>query len=708
MTLRLLGKPASGRGQRSKKEDEDDEFFHWDLSNMSHRRKSASPSRNRTDSDDPKDLDRRIFVGNLPTDSMNREEMEIMFSKYGKITALSVFRRFGFVQYERKEDADAAVQGERGRMFKGSRLDINKAAERRNNRFKGQSKSSPPRRDGHSSRDARDLRDASAPRDYRDSRDSKDLRDARDLRVRDPRDSREPPTDSLYDRYRDARDTRNPYRVDVLDDYYRKREELYDRYKEPLDKHPEDRYKREDRRREELYRQYFDELQRKLDQDRRVDCSVIVSNKQSKEYAESVGRKIRDLGMLVDLIFLNTEVSLSQVLEDVTRGGTPFAIAITQQHQTHRSCTVNILFGTPQEHRNMPLADAMVLIARNFERYKVEKRDKEREDIARQAAKLSTDAFLRERAVALDEGLRAPPPSGIMALLNLLADNRYVTPEEIDKVIIYLRDRKERMLALTGEPISSQLSRPLGTNSGPALESSSTLASSQAMQVTPQLSSGAPAAQTPSSSQQELQAKILSLFNSGSSTSAVNANPTSSGATTAQGQSYGNVASVQRAAVQMDVSSIGQSVQRSQPIVNQHPGSLTQGEAVRSAASRPGPQSQMQNMYGQLRPQAPNNVAIQRPGAPVGINFANPSVQKALDTLIQSGPALSHLVNQTADVDENSLLIFCQYNPCLLQRHADEAMRNSCTCAGMEDLVLQFTCKGIKGRMVEASEVSEH
>lgn len=67
-----------------------------------------------------------------------------------------------------------------------------------------------------------------------------------------------------------------------------------------------------------------------------------------REYAESVGRKVRDLGMVVDLIFLNTEMKLMQALDDVSRGGSPFAIVITQQHQVHRSCTVNIMFGTPQ------------------------------------------------------------------------------------------------------------------------------------------------------------------------------------------------------------------------------------------------------------------------------------------------------------------------------------------------------------------------
>lgn len=46
--------------------------------------------------------------------------------------------------------------------------------------------------------------------------------------------------------------------------------------------HPAERLKREERRREELYRQYFEEIQRRFDAERPVDCSVIVVNKQTK------------------------------------------------------------------------------------------------------------------------------------------------------------------------------------------------------------------------------------------------------------------------------------------------------------------------------------------------------------------------------------------------------------------------------------------
>jgi len=43
-----------------------------------------------------------------------------------------------------------------------------------------------------------------------------------------------------------------------------------------------DRLKREEQRREELYRQYYEEIKRRFDAERPVDCSVIVVNKQTK------------------------------------------------------------------------------------------------------------------------------------------------------------------------------------------------------------------------------------------------------------------------------------------------------------------------------------------------------------------------------------------------------------------------------------------
>ncbi|XP_010288327.1 PREDICTED: nuclear receptor coactivator 5 [Phaethon lepturus] len=558
-------------------------------------------------------------------------------------------------------------------------------------------------RDGRNGRDSRDTRDVRA-RDMRDARDHRDPRDLRDPRdIRDPRDLRDPrdvrdlrdPREPLYDRYRDPRDVRNPrdvrdprdmrdprdplYRRDEaydrylrLEDYYRRKDDsYYDRYKEHFDRAPvnsegeskgcylfcpcgllSDRLKREERRREELYRQYYEEIKRRFDAERPVDCSVIVVNKQTKEYAESVGRKVRDLGMVVDLIFLNTEMSLTQALDDVSRGGSPFAIVITQQHQVHRSCTVNIMFGTPQEHRNMPQADAMVLVARNYERYKTESREKEREEIARQAAKMADEAVLqeRERPPPMEEGVRGGHPPGIQTLLNLLADNRYLTAEETDKVINYLRDRKERLLRGSSDSLQASLSRQsLGAPSGSSLGSQSSLPSSQAHQGSQPLVSAPSVPVSSSNPQQELQAKILSLFNSGAAAAAAVANSSSATSAGTSGstpnQNFSNVASGQARSAQMSAGNLNQAQQRLQTPSTQLP--ALQGPS-RNAGPRPGAPPQAQSLYGQHqnRLPAPGNVPAQRPVSS-GINFDNPSVQKALDTLIQSGPALSHLVSQT-------------------------------------------------------------
>uniref|UniRef100_K7G5I3 Nuclear receptor coactivator 5 n=1 Tax=Pelodiscus sinensis TaxID=13735 RepID=K7G5I3_PELSI len=685
----------------------------WNENKMARGRTSNSIKQSDfTNSTNPQDLERRLFVGNLPTDHMTREEMEEIFSKYGKIRALSMFHGYGFVQYERLEDVQAALDGEKGRLYKGYRLDINKAAERRNMN-KASSRSSPARREqyaygdgrdarrdrspirgsprreprdgrnGRDSRDGRDMRsrDVRDPRDARDHRDPRDLREPRDMRdprdlreprdMRDPRELREPrdardlrdPRDPVYERYRDVREPRDPeYRRDDaydrylrLEDYYRRKDDSYDRYRDHFDRAPlsaEERLKREERRREELYRQYFEEIKRRFESERPVDCSVIVVNKQTKEYAESVGRKVRDLGMVVDLIFLNTEMSLSQALEDVGRGGSPFAIVITQQHQVHRSCTVNIMFGTPQEHRNMPQADAMVLVARNYERYKAESREKEREEIARQAAKMADEAILqeRERPPPIEEGARGGHPPGIQSLLNLLADNRYLTAEETDKVINYLRERKERLLRGSSDSLQAPLSRQsLGVPSGSSMTSQTSLPSAQTHPSTQPLASAPPVTVSATNPQQELQAKILSLFNSGAAAAAAGAavaNSSSAVSTAASGgtqnQNYASVASSQARAVQLSAAGLNQAQQRTQAPVPQLP---ALPGSTRNAGPRPGAPQPPQVHYGQHqnRLPTPSNIAAQRPVSSSGINFDNPSVQKALDTLIQSGPALSHL-----------------------------------------------------------------
>ncbi|XP_070849959.1 nuclear receptor coactivator 5 isoform X1 [Chaetodon trifascialis] len=607
---------------------------------MSHRR-SRSPSPGRysrsCNSNDPRDLERRIFVGNLPTSDMEKKDLEELFSPYGKIVGVSMFRGFGFVQFERVEEAEAAKAAQKGRIYKGYKIDVNMAVERR--QAKPQSQQSPPRRALYSSYgDSKEPRprsrspvygrDGREPRNGRDGREPRDSRDGRDS-AREPRSgghSRDPdyryrssesrdkdlrgdPRDPAY-----SRDDYDRYYRSGAEDFYRRKDEPYrDPYRDPWNgrREPEDdRARPEERRRNELYRQYYEELQRRYDTDRPVDCSVIVVNKaQNREYAETVGRKVRDLGMVVDLIFLNTEVSLTQALEDVGRARTPFAIIITQQHQVHRSCTVNILFGTPQEHRNMPMQDAMMLVAHNYDTYKVENREKEREEIARKAAKMADDVLVREPD-------RESHPISVLTAITLLSENRFVTPEELDSLIGYLKEKRARLLRSTANPLTAavHVAAPAAVHhdippsaAGLPPPSHSTHTAPQPTHLGPPVSSSA---SVNPSHQQELQAKILSLFNSGSGTSAGVGAPSA----VPQQQAYG---------------SLGPPPSQNPPPVNMS-----------------GPPLSGSQGYGTPPGRLPLVASGQRPPSSTsGINFDNPSVQKALDTLIQSGPSLAPLVS---------------------------------------------------------------
>ncbi|KAK7155855.1 hypothetical protein R3I93_010503 [Phoxinus phoxinus] len=502
------------------------------------------------------------------------------------------------------------------------------AAERRQNK----SRSSPPHRPSSAYGESREPRPRSRSptrgRDSRDHRESREMRgESREPRPGPPREheARAPPAEDRY-RSSETREKDPSFREEGYDryyrgadyDYYRKKEEPYpERFREPWNGRREsedERVRPEERRRNELYRQYYEELQRRYDAERPVDCSVIVVNKLQKEYAETVGRKVRDLGMVVDLIFLNTEVSLTQALEDVSRARTPFAIIITQQHQVHRSCTVNILFGTPQEHRNMPMQDAMVLVAHNFESFKVEHRTKERDEIARKAAKMADDVLMREHE-------REGHPVSLLTPITLLSEGRFMTPDEMARLIDYLRDKRERLVrsgtdAGSHPPTAalepSQTTQALSAPAQPTY-ASLTLHSTH---LTP---ASAPAP-TATSQQQELQAKILSIFNSGSGASSV-----SSPAPAPQTQGYASSLGPQSIGLQSSHGAAG----------------IPKIAAVQ-------PQSMM-NPRPTLRPpgaRMPGPTGPPRPAvtAGTGINFDNPSVQKALDTLIQSGP-INHLVN---------------------------------------------------------------
>ncbi|XP_065132583.1 RNA-binding Raly-like protein isoform X2 [Paramisgurnus dabryanus] len=86
---------------------------------------------NITNKTDPRSLNSRVFIGNLNTTVVKKTDIELIFTKYGKITGCSVHKGFAFVQYASERNARSAVAGENARVLAGQTLDINMAGEPR-------------------------------------------------------------------------------------------------------------------------------------------------------------------------------------------------------------------------------------------------------------------------------------------------------------------------------------------------------------------------------------------------------------------------------------------------------------------------------------------------------------------------------------------------------------------------------------------------
>ncbi|XP_078606635.1 uncharacterized protein LOC144879253 isoform X10 [Branchiostoma floridae x Branchiostoma japonicum] len=578
-----------------------------------------------SDTNDPRSINARVFIGNLPTDRMTRQELEDQFSKYGRVTACSLHKGFGFVQFAEEQDARESVKGEAGKVIKGFKVDIKMAAEgRRERRPPGGGERGPDRGGPERGGPDRDRDRRRSPPKARDPygrgpparRDRSPLRgDDYDERYREYYRAREGDPllerrmqalkNANYDVLSDPPRREDPY-ADRRDPYARERyEEMYRRYddigklsasaaagRDPPEERREDPYRGRDDYEERLraYERYYEEYA----QERPLDCEIIVVQKAQRNYAEMVERRLRDLRLLTDMIFLNEQVSLAQALDDVSRRGVLYAVIVTSQHEMHRSVTLNILHGTPQEHRNMPLDDSMQLVARNFERYMQDLRE-------RQAA---------ERASSTTAGPAATgePSPTIPQLLNLLADGRQVTADEIARVIEYLQDRRSRLMQIQGGQSGAQQTPAAGAP-GPAAPSN--------VGGPPPAGPGAvPGVNQQHQQQAELQAKILSILNQDGNAQA--------------GQAAAKAAAIASPAGGKPPSLLDISVQ---------PTSHLKGPST--------PQQQAVNQYGMAqRAQAALPPSSQATSTPSSLNFDNPTVQKALDSLIHSGPNLLKNLSQ--------------------------------------------------------------
>ncbi|XP_046327397.1 uncharacterized protein [Haliotis cracherodii] len=82
-----------------------------------------------SNTNDPASAKSRVFVGNLNTFALNKEDVEQIFMKFGLVTGISMHKGYAFVQYGREMEARIAAGAEDGKNYAGQVIATNIASE---------------------------------------------------------------------------------------------------------------------------------------------------------------------------------------------------------------------------------------------------------------------------------------------------------------------------------------------------------------------------------------------------------------------------------------------------------------------------------------------------------------------------------------------------------------------------------------------------
>ncbi|XP_033012642.1 nuclear receptor coactivator 5-like isoform X3 [Lacerta agilis] len=197
--------------------------------------------------------------------------------------------------------------------------------------------------------------------------------------------------------------------------------------------------------RDKLYLQFHKQLKKEYDKDRPSDCVIVSISKDQAEYSTAIGHRLQDHGLVVEMIYLTSESGLTRALQEVKNDGSPFCVLVEPSNVTLSSCTVIMLHQSIKIHRNMPMEDALALIAKAFEKICAEREQQERTEISHKAADLANDYLERDHYDSYHV------PLGIRHLLFLLSEGKHLYMEELNSISDFLKTRRNKLEVFVAE-----------------------------------------------------------------------------------------------------------------------------------------------------------------------------------------------------------------------------------------------------------------
>jgi len=184
------------------------------------------------------------------------------------------------------------------------------------------------------------------------------------------------------------------------------------------------------------------------------DVEIICMDKVLRLYGENLEGRLKNMGLSVDILFPNPDIPLGKVLGNIASRGVMYAICLSPENRDHGSVTLNVLQGQQQEHRNMPVDDAMSFISKNFPNLVGGQNP-----VPPSSGNSANNSVISSKAFS-GPGLTGHPQD-IQKIINFMSDDRPLSIMEYDKMIKYLvNKRTETLKEEYGDNIPAHLQHP--------------------------------------------------------------------------------------------------------------------------------------------------------------------------------------------------------------------------------------------------------
>ncbi|KAI9788095.1 MAG: hypothetical protein M1816_007227 [Peltula sp. TS41687] len=283
----------------------------------------------------------RLFIGNLPSEKVNKRDLFYIFERHGRLAQISIKQAYGFIQFLDADACQRALQAEQGSSVRGRKMHLEISKPQKNTRNSGGDQRSGAQR---RSRSPDYSRGASSPRNPGFAGGRGDSRIDRGVDNRTGKSARERPYRARDD-YRPARSP-SPRGRRASDEYRRGRDRSRDRFdRRSRSRSPPRRGNRYPSRSPPSRWSAEEEADKLLPKRQARDVpevQFLLLDELDRNFINYVDKAFRDRGIRTDVLFLNPRLSLAVVIRRQIIEGVHAIVKLSRPNQVSSRIPIQV------------------------------------------------------------------------------------------------------------------------------------------------------------------------------------------------------------------------------------------------------------------------------------------------------------------------------------------------------------------------------